>query len=47
MRAESGWGVYYNINNRMLNLHFMTKQCKVSVIVVYTPVEPTDGDSSY
>ena len=34
------------INNRILIAHFMTKKFRVSVIVVYAPVEPTDGDTS-
>ena len=37
-----GWE---GINNRMLIDHFMTKKCKLSVIVVYAPVEHTDGDT--
>ena len=37
--------VWECINNRMLVAHFMTKKCRVSVIVKYAPVEPTDGDS--
>ena len=38
-----GWE---GINNRILIAHFMTKKFRVSVIVVYAPVEPTDGDTS-
>jgi hypothetical protein len=38
-----GWE---DINNRILFAHFMTKKFRVLVIVVYAPVEPTDGDSS-
>ena len=38
-----GWE---GINNRILMAHFMTKKFRVSVIVVYAPVEPTDGDTS-
>ena len=34
------------INNRILIAHFTTKKFRVSVIVVYAPVEPTDGDTS-
>ena len=34
------------INNRTLIDHFMTKKFRVSVIEVYCPVEPTDGDTS-
>ena len=34
------------INNRILIAHFMTKTFRVSVIVVYAPVEATDGDTS-
>ena len=37
-----GWE---GINNRTLITSFMTKKCRVSVIVVYTPVNPTNGDS--
>ena len=32
--------------NRTLITQFMTKKCRVSVVVVYASVEPTDGDSS-
>ena len=35
-----GWE---GINNGMLIARFMTKKYRVSVIVVYAPVEPTDG----
>ena len=35
-----GWE---GINNGILIAHFMTKKFRVSVIVVYAPVEPTDG----
>jgi hypothetical protein len=38
-----GWK---GINNIILIAHFMTKKFSVSVIVVYTPVEPTEGDNS-
>ena len=38
-----GWE---GINNRILIAHFMTKKFRVSVIVVYAPIEPTDGDTS-
>ena len=38
-----GWE---GINSRILIAHFMTKKFRVSVIVVYAPVEPTDGDTS-
>ena len=38
-----GWE---GINNRILIVHFMTKKFRVSVIVVYPPVEPTDGEGS-
>ena len=38
-----GWEV---INNRILITHFRTKKFRVSVLVVYAPVEPTDGDTS-
>jgi hypothetical protein len=38
-----GWG---GINNKMLVTYFMTKRCRVSIIVVLAPVEPTDGESS-
>jgi hypothetical protein len=34
-----------SINNWMLDAHFMNKQCTVS-IVVYTHLEPTNGNSS-
>ena len=37
-----GWD---GIDNRILIAHFMTKKFKVSVIVVYALVEPTDGDT--
>ena len=37
-----GWE---GINNRILIAHVMTKKLRVSVIVVYTPVKPTDGDT--
>ena len=37
-----GWE---SINNRMLVAHTMTKKFRVSVIIVYAPLEPTDGDS--
>ena len=33
-----------SINNGILITHFMTKKFRVSVIVVYALVEPTDGD---
>ena len=42
-KSCSGWE---GINNRILVAHFMTKKFRLSVIVVYAPVEPTDGDSS-
>ena len=35
-----------DINNRILIAHFMTKKFRTSIIVVYAPVEPTDGDTS-
>ena len=35
-------GIHY----RMLIAHFMTKKFRVAVIVVYSPVEPPDGDTS-
>ena len=38
-----GWK---GINNRILIAHFMTKKSRVSVIVVYAPVGPTDRDTS-
>ena len=38
-----GWE---GINNRILIAHFMTKKFRVSIIVVYAPVEPTDGNTS-
>ncbi|XP_065578676.1 uncharacterized protein LOC136039119 [Artemia franciscana] len=38
-----GWE---GINNRILIAHFMTKKFKVSFVVVYALVEPTDGDTS-
>ena len=34
------------INNRLLIAHFMTKKFRVSVIVVYAPVDPTNRDAS-
>ena len=34
------------VNNRMLVAHFMTKKCRVSIIVVYALVGLTGGDSS-
>ena len=34
------------INNRILIAHFMTKKLRLSVIVVYTSVEPIEGDTS-
>ena len=37
-----GWE---GINNKMLIAHFITKMFRVSVIVVYTLVEPTDRDT--
>jgi hypothetical protein len=37
-----GWE---GINNRKVITHFMTKKFRVSVIVVYATVEPTDGDT--
>ena len=33
-------------NNRMILARFVTKKCRVSVIVVYDSVELTDRDSS-
>ena len=33
-------------NNGILIAHFMTKKFRVSAIIVYTPVEPTDRDTS-
>jgi len=36
-----GWE---GINNRIPIAHFMTKKLRVLIIVVYAPVEPTDGD---
>ena len=36
----------WEYNNRILIAHFMTKKFRVSVIIVYAPVEPTDGDTS-
>ena len=41
-KSYLGWE---GINNRILIAHFMTKKLRVSVIVVYAPVEPTDGDT--
>ena len=38
-----GWE---SINNRILIVHFITNKFRLSVIVVYAPVEPTDGDTS-
>ena len=38
-----GWE---GINNRILIAHFMTKEFRLSVIVVYAPVEPTDGNTN-
>ena len=38
-----GWE---GINNRILIAHFMTKKFRVSVIVVYAPIEPIDGNTS-
>ena len=43
--AKSCFGLE-GINNRILIAHFMTKKFRVSVIVVYAPVEPTDRDAS-
>ena len=34
------------INNRILLAHFITKKFRVSVMVVYAPVERTNGDNS-
>jgi len=34
------------IKHRTLMAHFMIKKFRVSVIIVYAPVEPTDGDTS-
>ena len=34
------------INNRILTALFVTKMFRVSVIVVYAPVELTDGNTS-
>ena len=34
------------MNNRIFVIHFMTKKCRITEIVVYVPVEPTDRDSS-
>ena len=39
-KSSLGWE---GINNRKLIAHFMTKKIRVSVIVVYTPVDPTDA----
>ena len=36
-----GWESIYN---KILIAHFMTKKFRVSFIVVYFPLEPTDGD---
>ena len=36
-----GWE---GINNRIVNAHFMTKKLKISVIAVYAPIEPIDGE---
>ena len=38
-----GWE---GINNRILIARFMTKKFRISFIVVHTPIEPTDGDTS-
>ena len=38
-----GWE---GINNIILIAHFMTKKFRVSAIVVYAPVKPTDGVTS-
>ena len=35
-----------SIHNTILIAHFMPKRLRVSVIVVYAPVESTDGDTS-
>ena len=35
------------IYNIILIAHFMTKKFRVLVIVVYAPVKPMDGDTSY
>ena len=43
--AESCLG-WEGINKRILIAHFMTKKFRVSVIVVYAPVEPIEGDTS-
>ena len=43
--AESFLG-WESINNRILIAHFMTKKFKVSVIVVYALVKPTDEDTT-
>ena len=37
-----GWE---GIINRILIPHFKTKKFRLSVIVIYIPVEPTDGDT--
>ena len=38
-----GW---VGATNRIPIAHFMTNKFRVSVIVVYAPVEPTDGETS-
>ena len=38
-----GWE---DISNRIVIAHFDTKKLRVSVVAVYIPVEPTDGDTS-
>ncbi|XP_065565921.1 craniofacial development protein 2-like [Artemia franciscana] len=37
---------WLGISNKKRVAHFMTKKFRVSVIVVYAPVEPSDGDTS-
>ena len=48
MNKESGTSClgWEGINNRVLIAHFITKEFKVSVIVVYAPVKPTNRDIS-
>ena len=38
-----GWET---IGKRLLVTHFVSKKCRESVIVIYAPVEPTDGNRS-
>ena len=43
VKSCSGWE---GISNRIIIARFTTKKLRLSVIVVYAPVEPTDGYTS-